>query len=97
MLAYSTPDYTRRAIKKYHEKNRERILLASKKKIYLNRICFILNQSNLDTKKKLACIFKSKNYEIFKEDDDFIFLIHDSGLIANELNEYLAAPVPDKQ
>lgn len=92
MTAYSTPDYTRRAIKKYHEKNKDKINLNSKKKIHLNRICFILNQSHLDSKQKLSCIFKSKNYELFKEDDDFIFLIHDSAVIANEFQNYLTQP-----
>lgn len=82
---YTTPDYMRRAIQKYHLKNKDKINLAAKKRIYLNRIVFILHQTDLTDKDKLACIFKSRNYPLFKEDDDFIFLMHDSGIISNDL------------
>jgi hypothetical protein len=82
---YTTPDYMRRAIQKYHLKNKDKIALSSKKRIYLNRVMFILNQADLTDKDKLACIFKSRNYPLFKEDAEFIFLIHDSGIISNSL------------
>jgi hypothetical protein len=74
---YKTPAYTRRACLNWAKRNKTYINACRKKKYFFNKVRLVLENDEIDTEDKIDILMKIHNYDLYKDDEEFIELIKD--------------------